>query len=160
MILILTGCKAEGDSVFDYREHDASFSAVFSSSDVSSEETDDVICSVTKAGGDICMTVVSPARSAGVKITYDSKNVTVSAGNVTIPLSDRASAGIRNLFDLLYPVSDIQWTLKRSDDGRETYLISKDGQITLGEDLLPRSAKVNGREKSVEIREYVIIRKK
>ena len=164
LVLILigystTGCSAEGDNVFDYRNHDASFSAVFSGE----FSPDNVVCAGEKTDESITLTVLTPERSSGIVVTYDFTSVCVSVGDTTIPLSDAAAKNIKAFFDLLYPPAEAlsEWTAKKSDDGLETYLVSPSGKVTLGENLLPVSVTVGDennseKTKTTAITDFVI----
>ena len=165
-IFFTCGCSNK-NSVFDYREHSATFSVVFSSDFSGGTSTADVICIGEKSSNQITLTIISPERSSGIKVLYDFSSLSVSVSDLTIPISDGAGENIKMFFDLLYPSFDQaghssvgSWTVAKSDDGVHTYLISPLGKVVLDENLLPISVSLKNDNKSVTIREYAIVPQK
>lgn len=150
-LLILTSC-GEGDSVFDYRDHDASFTAVFPT-----QSDTPITCSGEKSDEKITLSIISPERSSDISIVYDYQTVYLSAGETWIPLSSDASGEMKLFFDLLFPSHDAieSWTAHRSDDGSETILTGTGGQVFLGDDLLPKSVTLS-EDRTIEINSYCI----
>ena len=153
LLLFTQSCGSSEDSVFDYRGHDASFTAVFpSDSDVP------VTCSAEKSNEKITLSITSPERSSDISVVYDYQTVFICAGETRIPLSSDASGDMKLFFDLLFPSSDFpdSWTAYRSDDGSKTVLSCTGGKVILGVDLLPKSV-VLSENRTVEIRGYCIM---
>lgn len=152
-LLFMQSCGGKGDSVFDYRDHDASFTAVFSiGSDVP------ITCSGERSGDNITLRITSPERSSDVSVLYDYSTVYISAGETIIPLSSDASGDMKLFFDILFPTPESlgSWTAQRSDDGSETILTGTSGQVILGDDLLPKSVILSD-DRTIEITGYCLV---
>ncbi len=151
LVLIIASCGSGGGSVFSYRDHDASFTAVFTSS----FSPDEIVCSGTKTGSRVTLTVTSPARSSGITAEYDGSSLTLSAGETSIPLSSEVSKNLTNLIDLMYFLPTEQLTARRSDDGGSTILVCPSGQVEIGAENLPVSVTADG-GKTIVIKDYFI----
>ena len=151
LVLITTSCGSTGGSLFSYRDHDASFTAVFPSHFT----PDEIVCQGTRCGSRVTLTVISPARSSGITAEYDGASLILRAGETAIPLSNEVSANLTDLFDLLYFIPTEQLRAHKSDDGGSTILVCPSGQVELGEENLPISVTAaNG--KSAVIKNYAV----
>lgn len=138
---ILTGCKGtHTPAVFGYVSCDARFNVEFPS------RGESVVCSAERAGGKILLTVVTPERSADLRViaSPDGCVIIPMDGGEGIPLSTRAADGLTDVFELLYRGEDGCESIVRSDDGQTTDIIYPDGCVTVGADMLPVAVEIRG----------------
>ena len=153
LLRLLAGCApASASPLTDrIRSSDASFTAVFPSSLAGGltggrNGGEAVVCAGEKTGGTVVLTVVSPSRSAGVRIEADPAARTCllyTAGCAApIPVEAEAAEAILAPFSLLFepaPASGSRAPARpaalsvfsRSDDGTETRIESEDGTRAL-----------------------------
>ena len=150
----LTGCSdVTTPAVFGYMAGDAEFDVIFHS-----DGSGDVAASVAKVGEGMTLTVTSPERSADMRVICSPDGcVLIPAGDGGIPLSSRAAEGLSSVFSLLYRGNDGA-EIKKSSDGDGTVIVYGDGEVRIGDDMLPTSVTVYGDEhgRTVLIRNYKI----
>ena len=141
--LFIQGCAAGSESPLTARiaASDASFTAVFPPCHAGGEA---VVCAGEKIGGSVALTVLSPARSADVRIEADPAAGTCSlftAGSgEAIPVDPAAAEAILAPLSLLcMPASpdDPAPALSRSDDGEETRIEMDRGTLIVSPDGVP-----------------------
>lgn len=154
-----SGADGQNDGMFAYRQFDASFTVVFPS------VSGDVRCSASKIGDRITFTVEEPERSAGITVTSDAGGCSITAGEVTIPLSDEAAFAIVDAVEILYGTPDDTSGLSpadaaRSNDGSVTRVTTDAGVLSLDENLLPCEIECrsrNGSARIIRIENYKVI---
>ena len=154
LCLAASGCASkDGSSLFSYASADAEYTAVFPS------EYGDVIAGVTKTDGEVFLTVVSPERSAGMRVTVDAGNTCTlypQSGD-GIRLSRAAAEGLTGVISLLSKGESEVRSVKKTDDGAYTSAIYDDGEVTLDGNGLPVAVTVRGDgERTVSIKDYKI----
>lgn len=153
--LLLCGCRSvHTPAVFGYVSCDARFEVEFPS------RTDTVICSVERKDGTLSLTVVTPERSADLRVISSPDRCVIipKDGGDGIPLSSRASEGLTEVFALLYRGSDGSESISRSADGQSTVITYPDGCVTVGADMLPSSVEIIGDcTRTVTISGYTVV---
>lgn len=138
LVFFLSACGAPSD-LFAYTKGPVQFSLIFPSV---SGDTDTVVCDCTRdENGGVVLTVAGPARLAGFTVTCASGTVCAGYGDVTIPLSPEAAEGLTRIFTLLTE----EGSAKRSADGAYTIITAPSGTVTLGEEMMPVEAEIDGR---------------
>ncbi|MBO7403717.1 MAG: hypothetical protein J6V24_02045 [Clostridia bacterium] len=141
-LLFFPGC-AGGRSPLTERiaASDASFTAVFPPCHAEGEA---VVCAGEKRGGTITLTVLSPARSADVRIEADpaARTCTLFTAGCPdpIPVDPAAAEAILAPLSLLCiweAADDPAPAFSRSDDGEETRVTSARGTLILSPDGVP-----------------------
>jgi len=140
--LSLTSCSGtSGGKIFDYANSDATLELVFPS------EYGNVRAEASKAGGVFTLKVVEPARSAGiiVKWTMIDGRCVLENGDISVPLSAEAAAGLTLVLDLLCrgETSPDEPVVSKSPDGLQTRLQYGDGAVIIGEEGLPSAVECN-----------------
>lgn len=155
LLAILCGCGAEReDMLFRYTQTPAQFEMTFPS------QYGDVVCDAVWDGDTASLTVRSPERSAGLKITCGVTGCATEMDGVTIPLSGNAAAALTNIFCTLYSGAEEGITPKRSADGTETLIAYPCGILTLNDQLLPcrvECVAMNGEDRTIVIENYTLL---
>lgn len=137
-LLFSVGCTADNAPLLSFSENDATFTAVFPSSN------GDVTAECTKTGDCFTLTVVSPERSSGVRVETKADGSCVLCPLVGdgITLSAEAAKRLTSVLGLLSRGGDGSPVIKKADVGSE--IIWDDGKLTLGDDGLPMKIEMFG----------------
>ena len=144
LLILLTSCSAGSRDIFDFAEHDATFTLTFSS------EMGEIVCDCTRAGEKITAEITSPERSRGIRIISGGGGTVIIADGVQIPLSNDAAERFTVLFDVMFRGSDGA-EIRMSADGEFTEAVYEDGILTLSREGLPVSVNVG---RAVKISNY------
>ena len=138
LVFLLSACGAPSD-LFAYTKGPAHFALVFPSV---SGDTDTVVCDcIRDENGGVVLNVTEPVRLAGFTVTCADGVVCAGYGDMMIPLSPTVSEGLTGVFTLLAE----EGSAKRSADGAYTVITAPSGTVTLGEEMMPVEAELDGR---------------
>ncbi len=138
--LILGGCASSSETLpARVYASDASFTASFPPCFAGG---DPVVCAGEKVGGTITLTVVTPERSAGVRIEADPVQGLCTffpaENGDPIPVDPAAAEGILAPFALLCgPAAEEAPVFSRSDDGEVTRIESPAGTLVVSPEGVP-----------------------
>ena len=132
-------CSSAGPLPERIRSSDASFTAVFPPCFAGG---DPVVCRGEKTGGTVTLTVVTPERSAGVRIEADPLAGTctlfTAENGDPIPVDPTAAAGILAPLALLCgPAAEDAPVFSRADDGEVTRIESSAGTLVVTPSGIP-----------------------
>lgn len=140
---------------------DAAFTAVFPPAEADGEP---VVCEGLKSGSAFALTVVSPARSAGITASFSADGtcvLSVPGSEETIPADPRAARALTVPFSLLCGAEEIESdgtpvialpAIRRSADGGETEIRYPSGTLVLSAEGIPlriRASDLAGGEREI-----------
>ena len=167
--LTLAACSGPGKSPGvpeRLYEADAVFTAVFPPA---GGELEPVVCEGVKSGDAFALTLVSPARSAGITASFSADGtcvLSVPGSEETIPADPAAARALTAPFSLLCGAEEIEAdgtpvvalpAIRRSPDGEETEIRYPSGTLVLTEEGIPlriRSADLGGGEREIVFTAY------
>lgn len=125
LALFLTGCAAEPAPAYD----PGRFTCTLAIDSMSTGENGYFLAEYVREAGDVCLTVTSPERLAGLSFTFSESGCVLNAAGTAVPLSEDAAASLTGLVCLLGETPDGASDRKKTADG--TLLFFPTGRLKM-----------------------------